>query len=161
MRQSSKLIPHYFPFPKLKKWLGGKRFANNEQVKSTVDDYFAKLDGSRYKHYNLSYWTSLEKVYRSKRRLCRDTKILFFKFFAFSQLGQVFLGLHYLHLSSCFSIEYSFISKRNFPYQFSLLYFPKTTPRLGAALRDCRPCSSYSNKIKKFRTVGRYSVQCT
>src|SRR5436190_22178427 len=30
----------YFLFPNLKKWLGGKRFANNEEVESAVDGYF-------------------------------------------------------------------------------------------------------------------------
>ncbi|XP_023240125.1 LMBR1 domain-containing protein 2-like [Centruroides sculpturatus] len=55
-----KLIPHapyspdlapsdYFLFPNLKKWLGGKRFANNEEVESEVDGYFEKLDSSHYK----------------------------------------------------------------------------------------------------------------
>ncbi|KZC13398.1 Histone-lysine N-methyltransferase SETMAR [Dufourea novaeangliae] len=39
----------YFLFPNLKKWLGGKRFANNEEVESAVDGYFEELDGSRYK----------------------------------------------------------------------------------------------------------------
>jgi hypothetical protein len=33
----------------LKKWLGGKRFANNEEVQSAVDGYFAELDYSHYK----------------------------------------------------------------------------------------------------------------
>jgi len=33
----------------LKKWLGGKRFANNEEVESAVDGYFEKLDGFHYK----------------------------------------------------------------------------------------------------------------
>jgi len=33
----------------LKKWLGGKRFANNEEVESAVDDYFEELDGFHYK----------------------------------------------------------------------------------------------------------------
>jgi histone-lysine N-methyltransferase SETMAR len=31
----------YFLFPNLKKWLGGKRLANNEEVPSAVDGYFA------------------------------------------------------------------------------------------------------------------------
>lgn len=39
----------YFLFPNLKKWLGGKRFANNEEVESAVDGYFEALDGSHYK----------------------------------------------------------------------------------------------------------------
>jgi histone-lysine N-methyltransferase SETMAR len=30
----------YFLFPNLKKWLTGKRFANNEEVESVVDGYF-------------------------------------------------------------------------------------------------------------------------
>jgi hypothetical protein len=33
----------------LKKWLGGKRFANNEEVQSAVDGYFAELDYCHYK----------------------------------------------------------------------------------------------------------------
>ena len=33
----------------MKKWLGGKRFANNEEVESAVDGYFEALDGSHYK----------------------------------------------------------------------------------------------------------------
>ena len=56
-----KLLPHapylpdlvpsdYFLFPNLKKWLGGKRFSNNEEVDSAVNGYFEELDGSRYKH---------------------------------------------------------------------------------------------------------------
>lgn len=36
----------YFLFPNLKKWLGGKRFANNEEVNSAIDGYFEELDGS-------------------------------------------------------------------------------------------------------------------
>jgi histone-lysine N-methyltransferase SETMAR len=39
----------YFLFPNLKKWLGGKRFANNEEVQSAVDGYFEELDYSHYK----------------------------------------------------------------------------------------------------------------
>jgi histone-lysine N-methyltransferase SETMAR len=39
----------YFLFPKLKKWLAGKRFANNEEVESAVDGYFEELDNSHYK----------------------------------------------------------------------------------------------------------------
>ncbi|KOC61938.1 Histone-lysine N-methyltransferase SETMAR [Habropoda laboriosa] len=39
----------YFLFPNLKKWLGGKRFANNEEVESAVDGYFEELDDSYYK----------------------------------------------------------------------------------------------------------------
>ncbi|XP_023241076.1 histone-lysine N-methyltransferase SETMAR-like isoform X2 [Centruroides sculpturatus] len=39
----------YFLFPNLKKWLGDKRFANNEEVESAVDGYFEKLDSSHYK----------------------------------------------------------------------------------------------------------------
>lgn len=34
----------YFLFRKLKKWMGGKRFAN----KSAIDDYFGAPDGSHY-----------------------------------------------------------------------------------------------------------------
>ena len=40
----------YFLFPNLKKWLGGKRFANNDEVEPAVDGYFEELDGSHYKH---------------------------------------------------------------------------------------------------------------
>jgi len=39
----------YFLFPNLKKWLGGKRFANNEEVESAVNGYFEELDNSHYK----------------------------------------------------------------------------------------------------------------
>jgi histone-lysine N-methyltransferase SETMAR len=39
----------YFLFPNLKKWLGGKRFADNEAVESAVHGYFEELDGSYYK----------------------------------------------------------------------------------------------------------------
>lgn len=39
----------YFLFPNLKKWLGGKRFASNEDVESTVNAYFEELDGSYYR----------------------------------------------------------------------------------------------------------------
>jgi histone-lysine N-methyltransferase SETMAR len=38
----------YFLFPNLKKWLSGKRFANNEEVESAVDGYFEELDNSHY-----------------------------------------------------------------------------------------------------------------
>lgn len=55
-----KLFPHppyspnlttsnYFLHPKLKKWLGTIRFANNKEVVSAVDGYFKELDGSDYK----------------------------------------------------------------------------------------------------------------
>ncbi|CAG4985279.1 unnamed protein product [Colias eurytheme] len=39
----------YFLFPNLKKWLGGKRFASNEDVETTVNAYFEELDGSYYR----------------------------------------------------------------------------------------------------------------
>ena len=39
----------YFLFPNLKKWLGGKRFANNEEVESAAGGYFEELYGSHYK----------------------------------------------------------------------------------------------------------------
>lgn len=39
----------YFLFPNLKKWLGGKRFADNEEVISAVNGYFEELDESVYK----------------------------------------------------------------------------------------------------------------
>jgi len=39
----------YFLFLNLKKWLGGKKFANNEEVESAVDDYFEELDSFHYK----------------------------------------------------------------------------------------------------------------
>jgi hypothetical protein len=35
--------------PKLKQRLGGKRFANNEDVESAVNGYFEKLDGFHHK----------------------------------------------------------------------------------------------------------------
>ncbi|EFN89016.1 Histone-lysine N-methyltransferase SETMAR, partial [Harpegnathos saltator] len=38
-----------FLFPNLKKRLGGKRFANNEEVEFAVDGYFEELDDSHYK----------------------------------------------------------------------------------------------------------------
>jgi histone-lysine N-methyltransferase SETMAR len=38
----------YFLFPNSKKWLSGKRFANNEEVESAVDGYFEELDNSHY-----------------------------------------------------------------------------------------------------------------
>ena len=55
-----KLLPHapyspdlapsdYFLFPILKKWLGGQKFANNEEVDSAFNGYFEELDGSHYK----------------------------------------------------------------------------------------------------------------
>ena len=55
-----KLFPHapyspdlapsdYFLFLNSKKWLGGQRFANNEEVESAVNGYFEKLDGFKYK----------------------------------------------------------------------------------------------------------------
>lgn len=39
----------YFLFPNLKKWLDGKKFANNEEVESAVNSYFEEFDGSHYK----------------------------------------------------------------------------------------------------------------
>ena len=55
-----KLLPHapyppglvpldYFLFPNLRKWLDGQKFSNNGKVESAVNDFFEKLDGSRYK----------------------------------------------------------------------------------------------------------------
>lgn len=38
----------YFLF--LEKWLGGKRFTNDEEVESAVDSCFEELNGSRYEH---------------------------------------------------------------------------------------------------------------
>jgi len=44
-----RIVPSdYFLFPNLKKWLSGKRFANNEEVES-ADGYFEDLDSSYYK----------------------------------------------------------------------------------------------------------------
>ena len=39
----------YHLFPNLKKWLGGKKFANNEEVESAVNGYFEELEVSHYK----------------------------------------------------------------------------------------------------------------
>ena len=36
----------YFLFPNLKKWLGGRRFINNEEVESAVNGYFEEFNGS-------------------------------------------------------------------------------------------------------------------
>ena len=38
----------YFLLPILKKWLGGKGFAKNKEVESTVDDHFEEPDDSHY-----------------------------------------------------------------------------------------------------------------
>ena len=54
-----KLLPHapyspdlgpsdYFLFPNLKKWLGGQRFANNEELESALNGYFEDQNGSHY-----------------------------------------------------------------------------------------------------------------
>ncbi|CAF4956917.1 unnamed protein product [Pieris macdunnoughi] len=56
----TKLMPHppyspdlapcdYLLFPNLKKWLGGKRFADNEEVIEAVNGYFEELDESVYR----------------------------------------------------------------------------------------------------------------
>ena len=42
----------YFIFPNLKKLLGDKRFANNEELKSAIVDYFEDLNGSQHKQCN-------------------------------------------------------------------------------------------------------------
>lgn len=39
----------YHLFPNLKKWLGGRRFENNEAVIDAVNSYFEELDVSHYK----------------------------------------------------------------------------------------------------------------
>lgn len=41
-------LSDYFLFPKLRKWLDGKRFPNNNEMESAADDYFEELDNSRY-----------------------------------------------------------------------------------------------------------------
>ena len=47
---SSGLVPvDYFLYPNMKKWVGGKRYANNKEVESAVDGYFEELDDSHYK----------------------------------------------------------------------------------------------------------------
>lgn len=38
----------YFLFPNLKKWLGGRRFSSNDEVKAETTAYFAELDSSHY-----------------------------------------------------------------------------------------------------------------
>ena len=38
-----------FSLLNLKKWLGDQRFANNDEVESTVNGYFEELDDSHYK----------------------------------------------------------------------------------------------------------------
>lgn len=40
---------NYFLFLNLKKWLGGRRFSNNEEVKIAVNGYFEELDWFSYK----------------------------------------------------------------------------------------------------------------
>ena len=48
---SPELAPsNYVFFSNLKKWLGGQRAANNEEVESAVNGCFKELDGSYYKH---------------------------------------------------------------------------------------------------------------
>jgi hypothetical protein len=42
-------LSDYLFVPNLKQRLGGKRFANNEDVESAVNGYFEKLDGFHYK----------------------------------------------------------------------------------------------------------------
>ena len=39
----------YFLFPNLKKWFGGRRFTNNEEVESAVNGYFEEFNGSYHK----------------------------------------------------------------------------------------------------------------
>ena len=47
---SPDLVPaDYFLYPNMKKWIGGKRYANNKEVESAVDSYFEELDDSHYK----------------------------------------------------------------------------------------------------------------
>lgn len=41
---------NYYLFPNLKKWLGGKKFDNNEEVIDAVNEYFEELDESHYKN---------------------------------------------------------------------------------------------------------------
>ncbi|XP_046662648.1 histone-lysine N-methyltransferase SETMAR-like [Homalodisca vitripennis] len=54
-----KLVPHppyspdlvlsdFFLFPKLKIWLGGKKFSSNEEVSTTVTDYFAEYNKDHF-----------------------------------------------------------------------------------------------------------------
>lgn len=38
----------YFLIPNLKKWVGGKRFASNEESEFTVDGYIVEFDGPYY-----------------------------------------------------------------------------------------------------------------
>jgi histone-lysine N-methyltransferase SETMAR len=38
----------FFLFPNLKKWLGGRRFTSNEEVKAETNGYFAELEESYY-----------------------------------------------------------------------------------------------------------------
>ena len=56
IEQKFELLPHalyspdlapldYFLFPNLKKWLGGRRFINNEEVESAVNGYFEEFNG--------------------------------------------------------------------------------------------------------------------
>ena len=60
IEQKFELLPHahYSPdlapsdnflFPNLKKWLGGRRFTNDEEVESAVNGYFEEFNGSYYK----------------------------------------------------------------------------------------------------------------
>ncbi len=41
-------LSDYYLFPNLKKWLGRRRFLNNDKVIAAVDRYFEDLDASSY-----------------------------------------------------------------------------------------------------------------
>lgn len=69
----------YFLFPNLKKWVGGKIFANNEEIKSTINGYFEEFSGSNYKQ-------DIKAIDRWERcvKLKGQIKIFLLKLFLFS-----------------------------------------------------------------------------
>lgn len=90
----------YFLLPNLKKWLGGDKFANNDKVKSAVNSYFEKLNGSHYKRY-WRYWTLLRNN-RAKKGLC-------WKIICFQIVCMFFDSSHhedYFFYSAKYSIKY-------------------------------------------------------
>ena len=102
---SSDLAPSdYFLFPNLKKWLDDKRFANNEEVESTVDGNFEEPNSSHYKQgieaikHRWEKCIKLKADYVEKKQTMLRNKDIFFQIFCVFLVRSGTSGTTIVHL---------------------------------------------------------------
>ncbi|XP_066257540.1 histone-lysine N-methyltransferase SETMAR-like [Euwallacea similis] len=64
----------YFLFSNMEKWLGGKRFANSEEVEPGIDTYLETFKASYYKQYIRAIEYFWEKCVISKETMLKNNK---------------------------------------------------------------------------------------